>query len=38
MAPRAVLSIVGDSSGLSDVAIEADRRLRAALNAIENAS
>lgn len=35
MAPRAALSIVGDNLELAEVAREADRRLRAALGALE---
>jgi uncharacterized protein (DUF302 family) len=36
MAPRAAMDIVGDNMELSDVASEADHRLRAALAAIES--
>jgi uncharacterized protein (DUF302 family) len=36
MAPRAALGIIGDNAELSQVAIEADQRLRAALSTIES--
>ena len=36
MAPRAALAIVADNTALSQVASEADQRLRAALSAIES--
>jgi Uncharacterized conserved protein len=35
MAPKAALGLVGDSAALSEVAIEADTRLRAALSDLE---
>jgi uncharacterized protein (DUF302 family) len=38
MAPLAALGLVGDNPALSDVAREADRRLRAALASLEPAS
>ena len=38
MAPLAALGLVGDNPALSDVASEADRRLRAALTALEAAA
>ena len=37
MSPLAALGIVGDNPALRDVAREADARLRAALNEVENA-
>lgn len=36
MAPKAALALVGDSADLAEVAIEADTRLRAALDALES--
>jgi uncharacterized protein (DUF302 family) len=38
MAPLAALGLVGDNPALSDVAREADRRLRAALSSLEAAA
>lgn len=38
MAPLAALGLVGDNPALSDVASEADRRLRAALTALDAAA
>jgi uncharacterized protein (DUF302 family) len=38
MAPLAALGIVGDNSGLAEVALEADARLRKALSSLESVS